>query len=134
MNHDRRVESWDTESLSFREAVRAEDASALERLENEVIGALEGLGDRFGIGIGVADRLVNATGVLEEVKAELMEIIEEEAENDAKLKEEDELEEIKDLIEGNEEEEAAEETRQQDTPPTPQLVRGRGSLRSGGAA
>jgi hypothetical protein len=82
--------TWDITSYYFRDAVRANDASALERLDNEISAALERLGDKFVDCMG--DTLVNGTDLATQVCEALLELIQEEAENDAKLKAEEEAE------------------------------------------
>jgi len=122
---EERVWSWDTESYQFRDAVRAGDESALERLENEVFDKLNELGDEFGVLSGAAEWLLNELS--EPAKESLIEFIEGESENDAALRKEEELEEIGDLLE--------EADRTEETPPALSLVSRTGHVkRSAGGA
>jgi len=89
-----RISAWELNSYQFRDAVRAEDESALARLDIEIENALADFGDKFGIdGYEFA---LEATEV--PVKELLTTFIEYEAESDAELKKAAELEEIGELL------------------------------------
>jgi len=88
--------AWELDSYQFRDAVRAEEKSALERLHDEVEFALIDLGDRFGI--EGADFALLAQSEELPVTEILNRCIREEADTDAELKKEAELEEIAELL------------------------------------
>lgn len=76
---------WDITSYHFRDAVRAENDSAKQRLVDEVDSALSDLGDRLSLD---GDSLDGS-----DIFANLMEQISDQAEEDAKLKAEEEEDE-----------------------------------------
>jgi hypothetical protein len=87
------IYSLDLASYQFRDLIRAGNAYARERLDDEITDALSECVDKFGLDGG------SFAGEIEEQVCELlMDWIENEAESDAELKkEEEELEEEEDL-------------------------------------